>query len=153
AALALPLTRSPAWFLAPGVLAFGLPWTPLVALAASPSVRAGWSPQGRALVLGWLQVAGACLVAGTLIPGFALAAPVPALGGLAVTAAAVADRIWAATVSRTAKWFFLAIAGTITALWIGLVVVGGIFLASAVPYYRGVAIVLIAAALLIGLVC
>jgi hypothetical protein len=153
AALALPLTQPSAWLLAPGVLALGLPWTPLVTLAAIPSVRAGWSPQGRALVLGWLQVAGACLVAGTVIPGFALAARVPALAGLAVTAAAVADRIWAASVSRTVKWLFLGVAGTITALWVGLVVIGGIFLASAVPYYRGAAIILIAAALLIGLVC
>jgi hypothetical protein len=152
AALTLPLTQRSAWMLAPGVLALGLPWTPLVVLAACRSVRDGWSPQGRALIVGWLQVAGACLVAGTVIPGLAPAARVPALAGLAVTAAAVADRIWTGTIAGVPKWFFLTIATLITAAWIGLVVVGGIFLASAVPYYRAVAIVLILASLLIGLV-
>src|SRR5262249_60477114 len=71
AALTLPLTQQPAWLLAPGVLALGLPWTPLAALSASRPIRDGWSPPGRLLLNGWLQVTGACLLAGTIVPGLA----------------------------------------------------------------------------------
>jgi hypothetical protein len=150
AAWALPLTASSAWGLAPGVVALGLPWSPLAILASSRSVRDGWPESGRALVLGWLQASGACLVVGTLVPGLAVAARVPALAGLAVVAAACLDRLWEGTVARAPRRGFLALATAIVAAWVALVVVAGIFLASAVPYYRGVAIVLIGLALGVG---
>jgi hypothetical protein len=151
-ALTLPLTQKSAWLLPLGVVLLGLPWSPLVVLAASRSVRAGWPARGRTLVVGWLQVAGACLVAGTFIPGLAEAARVPALAGLAVVAAAICDRLWTGPVERTPQRVFVALAVTIGALWVALVNVSGIFLASAVPYYRGLSIVVIALSLPIGLV-
>jgi hypothetical protein len=153
AALTLPLTQKPAWFLAAGVFSLGLPWTPLAALAASRSVRAGWPPPQRSLVLGWLQVAVACLVAGSLVPGLAAAARMPALAGLAMVAAACADRMWAGPLTTAIRRCFVGMTTVIIVSWIALVNFGGIFLASAVPYYRGVAIVLIGLSLLIGLVC
>ena len=45
-------------------------------------------------MIGWLQVAGACLIVGTVVPGLASAALVPALAGLAVVSAACWDRVW-----------------------------------------------------------
>jgi hypothetical protein len=155
AALTLPLTQKPAWFLAASVAALGLPWSPLALLAASRSVRSGWPPAERRLVLGWLQTAAACLVAGSLVPGLAMAARMPALAGLAVVAAACADRVWtgAGTLSTPARRVFLVLAGTVIVFWVALVNTAGIFLASAVPYYRGIAIVLIGLSLPIGLVC
>jgi hypothetical protein len=152
AALTLPLTEKSAWWFAAGVLALGLPWSPMVALVSSRSVRAGWTDPGRALILGWLQVAVACLVVGTLVPGLANAARIPALAGLAVVAAACIDRAWAGTVANAPRRAFLALAFAVVAVWVALVIVAGIFLASAVPYYRGVAIVLIALALAAGLI-
>ncbi len=93
AALTLPLMQGPAWGLALGVLLLALPWSPLALLVASRSIRDGWEPAGRSYVIGWLQVTGACMIAGTIIPGpRRLAARMPALAGLAVTAAAVIER-------------------------------------------------------------
>jgi hypothetical protein len=152
AALALPLTQRPAWFLVMSVLGLGLPWSPLVALAASRALRSEWPAAERTLVVGWLQVAIACLVVGTAVPGLAVAARLPALAGLGVVAAACADRVWTGPITPAVRGWFLAIVGTLVAFWLGLVNVGGIFLASAVPYYRGLAIVLIALSLVIGLV-
>ena len=108
AALALPLDAEIGVVRWPsGSSLLGLPWSPFAALVASRSVREGWSADGRALVLGWLQVAAACLVVGTVVPGLASAARVPALAGLAVVAAACCDRAWAGSVSTAARRAFL----------------------------------------------
>ena len=153
AALTLPLTQKPAWFLALGVFALGLPWSPFIVLAASRSVRVGWSPAARTLCLGWFQVAAACLVVGTVVPGLAAAARMPAVAGLAVVAAACVHRVWVGPVAPAVRRGFLALAGSVVGFWLVLVNVAGIFLASSVPYYRGLAIALIGLSLLIGLVC
>src|SRR5262249_16777070 len=100
----------------------------------------------------WLQVAGACLVAGTFVPGLALAARLPALAGLAVVAAAALSRVWDRSLAVTPRRVFVALSVAISALWVVLVVVAGLFLASAVPVYRPVAIGLILLALPTGLV-
>jgi hypothetical protein len=154
AALALPLTQKPVWSLAVEVLALGLPWSPLALLAARPTIREAWPEAGRRLTLGWLQVAGACLIVGTLVPGLAPAARLPALAGLAVAAAAVAESVWTGAIAAQTgtRRLFLTFAGVIAGIWVVLVNVAGIFLASAVPYYRLLAIVLIVTSLLIGLV-
>jgi hypothetical protein len=155
AALAWPLKQPMAWRMAVGVLALGLPWSPLAALALSPSVRDGWPEPGRRAVLGWLQVAGVGLLVGTIVPGLAPAARVAALAGLAVTTAACADRAWVGSVSAAARRSWQALSALVVGLWVVLVVAGGIYVASAVPYYRGLSILLIALALptaLVGLV-
>lgn len=152
AALALPMTQKSAWAMAAGVFAMGLPWSPLAALAASRSVRQGWTEAGRALVVGWLQVAGACLLVGTVVPGLAAAARVPALAGLAIVAAACSDRLCtgSGSVSTTARRWFLALALLVVAAWTALSLIGGVYLASAVSYYRTLAIVLIVLLMPIG---
>ena len=142
-ALTLPLTERSAWLLPLGVLALSLPWGPFAALAASRSVREGWPAPGRTLVVGWLQVVGVSLLVGTVIPGLASAARLPALAGLALTAGACIDRLWSGAAAREARGAFIALSATLVVVWLSVAVVGGIYVAWAVPYYRGVMITLV----------
>jgi hypothetical protein len=154
-ALVWPLKQPMHPWMTAQVLALGLPWCPLAVLALSRSVRGGWPEMGRGVVLGWLQVAGVSLLVGTVVPGMALSARVPALAGLAVASAACANRLGTGALSTSARRSGLAVAALIVALWVALIVVGGIYVASAVSYYRGVAIALMVSALptaLFGLV-
>ena len=153
AALTLPLTQKSAWFLPVTVFALGLPWSPFAALVASRSVREGWSEPGRLLVMGWLQVAAASVLAGTVVPGLASAAGLPALAGLAVVAAASCDRLWSGTVSAVTRRRALGLSATIAVLWVVPIVLGGIYLASAVSYYRGLAIFLIVLTVPVAALC
>ena len=143
AALTMPLTQKPAWLLVPAVFSIGLPWSPLAAIMLSRPVRASLTPKGRALVLGWLQVAGACLLAGTLVPGLATAASVPALAALAIASGAACDRMLAGVDAPGARRWFLGCTVAIGLLWALIVSVGGGYLTAAVAYYRPVSIALI----------
>jgi len=147
AALTLPLTQKSRWLLPLGVMALGLPWSPFAALAASRSVREGWPEPGRQFVFGWLQVAGACVLAGTVVPGLAVAAGVPALAGLVVVAAACCDQLWNRAVSASTRRWALGVSTTLALIWVIAIVLGGIYLAAAVAYYRSLAILLIVLAL------
>ena len=137
-AMALPITQPSAWGLVFGVIGLGLPWAPFVLLARNRSIRESWPKQARPLVVGWLQVAGASLIVGTVIPGLASAAMMPALAGLAVVSACCWDRIWAGSgdlpqsVRRWAIGLALAIAG----LWLLIVLAFGGSVGFAVAYYR-----------------
>jgi protein subunit release factor B len=148
AALTLPLTAKPAWLLIPGVIVIGLPWSVFATLALFRPVRQEWSESGRSLVFGWLQVAGSSLLVGTLVPGFASAARVPALAGLLMTSAACVDVAIFRPLPTTARRTFFGLAAGVTLLW-GAIVLGlGVPLASEVSYYRALAIVLLVAAIL-----
>ena len=136
-ALTLPITQPSAWGLALGVILAGFPWAPFVGLLACRSVRESWIGASRALVFGWLQVTGACLVVGSIVPGLATAATIPALAGLAFVSAATWDRLWAVgaaspSARRTLGGLLLTIAG----LWLVLVVLWGGYIGFAVAYYR-----------------
>lgn len=143
AAITLPLTQKPAWLLAPAVILLGLPWSPLAAIVLSRPARASLTPRGRSLVIGWLQVAGACLLAGTLIPGLATAACAPALAALAVASGAAYDRMLSGVESPAARRWFLAVAVVLGVVWALTMIVAGGYLTAAVAYYRGVAVTLI----------
>ena len=82
ATLTWPLTQRPDWWLIPGVLGVGIPFSPFAFLLLSRRLREGFSPVTRDCVLGWFQVGVACLVAGTVIPGLAGAAKDTRSGGL-----------------------------------------------------------------------
>ncbi len=153
-ALTLPLAQKPAWLLAPGVIGLALPWAPLALVAASKSFRLGWSEDARKLVVGWLQVAGASAVVGTLIPGLAGPARLPILAGLAMAAGAVADRVWDGTLSPSLRRSVLTGGLVVVLGWAALMVPGGTYLALSVAYYRPMGIglvVLVSVALLVGL--
>ncbi len=136
-ALTLPIMQPSAWGLGLVVVLAGCPWAPFVGLLACRSVRESWIGAGRSLVFGWLQVSGACLVVGSVVPGLATAATVPALAGLAFVSAAIWDRAWAVRASspaarRTLGGLTLAITG----LWLMVVVLWGGYIGFAVAYYR-----------------
>ncbi len=141
-ALTLPITRPSAWGLALGTIAAGCPWAPFAALGLSRSVREGWPAPARSLVVGWLQVAGACLIVGTVVPGLAEAARVPALAGLAFAAGAGWDRAWEAGrgFSTGVRRGLLAATLAFAGLWLALVLAWGGYVAFAVAYYRAVMI-------------
>ena len=150
AALTWPLVQGMAWDLPAAVVGFGLPFVPFAALAASRAVRVGWAVDGRALVVGWLQVAGVAALAGTLIPGLGSAARLPAVAGLAVAAAALLDRGFAGDLPTAARRAFLAIALLLVLAWVAIAVPAGYYLAAAVPYYRTLAVVLVLLAFAAG---
>jgi hypothetical protein len=154
AALALPLTQPPAWTLSLATVALGLPWSPLVLLMAAPSVRQTLPQPGRTLVIEWLQVSGACLLAGSLVPGLAWSALVPAVAGLGVAAGCVCEAIWAGSLRGTlgprARRAFLSLAVVLVVLWVAIAVVQGTYLAAAVSYYRPISILLVSLAAGLG---
>lgn len=142
-ALTLPLTRKPAWLLAPAILLLGLPWSPFAALVLSRDVRASWTPKTRILITGWLQIAGASLLVGTLIPGLASAAGIPVLAGLAIVAGAASDRMLFGIESRGAKRWFLGASVLLALIWSFTIIFAGGYLVAAVSYYRFLAVILI----------
>ncbi len=141
-ALTLPITRPSAWGLALGTIAAGCPWAPFAALGLSRSVRDGWPGAGRPWAMGWLQVAGASLIVGTIVPGLASAAMVPALAGLAVAAGCAWDRAWAGAdgLSTAARRGLLGLALALAGAWFLVVLAWGGYLGFAVAYYRSTAI-------------
>ncbi len=140
AAFALPFTQKPSWTLGLGVIGLGLPWSPLVALAASGSVRQHWRPECRSWVVGWLQVAVVALVAGTLVPGLSSAARMVALAGLAIGAAASIESAWCRALSPGARRAFFTLFAVITVLWLSASIYGSFTWCVAMPFYRGLGI-------------
>jgi hypothetical protein len=147
AALAWPFTRKPDWWLAAGIVGLGLPFAPFGLMASSRPVREGWGETGRTLMTGWVQVAIACLVAGTIVPGLAQAARVPALAGVLMVAATGLEAAWAGVLSPSVRRFFFVLTSAILAMWLATMIYGG-YVALVLPYYRALGI----AALLLGIV-
>ncbi len=152
AALSLPLTQGSAWTMAFGALGLGLPWSPIALLGFSTKVRDRWSAQGRPYAVGWGQVALASLVAGTIIPGLAPAARMTAIAGVAVVAAACWDAILAGPLATGARRWFHGSSLTVALGWSAGVLIWGGYLAVAVGYYRGTAVVLICLAIAVAIV-
>ena len=145
AALTLPLTQGPSFLLGLGVLALGMPWSLLAVLAAGRATREGWGVPSRLYVVGWLQVAGASVIAGSVVPGLALAAKTLALAGLAVASGAVIDRLLSGTASPFARKWVIAVGTALAVGWMVLAFVAGGYLAAAVSYYRVLAVLLMIA--------
>jgi hypothetical protein len=147
AALTLPLTQKPAWALGPGLILLGLPWSPFALLALSRSIRGAWPVDARAWVTGWLQVALAGAIAGTLVPGLSQAARAIGLAGLLVGAAACLESAWTRTLSSAARRTFFVLFSGLLALWLIAMTYGCFLWNVTMPYYRALGIVLGAIAL------
>jgi hypothetical protein len=140
AALTLPFTQKPTWSLGLGILMLGLPWSPFCLLASSRSIRSAWPAEGRAWVTGWLQVAIACGIAGTMVPGLSQAAQTIALAGCLVGAAACLESAWGNTLSPTARRaFFVAFSG-LFAFWLVVMIYGCFLWILTMPYYRALGV-------------
>jgi hypothetical protein len=150
AALAWPFTRPLEWWLAPSVLAMGLPFAPFALLALHRSSREAWGEPWRRLLTGWTQVALACLIAGTIVPGLAQAARVPALAGMLMAAASGLDAAWTRSLAAPARRLFFGIVIAILAAWLAALLYGGYVWTLALPYYRpfGIATLLMGGAVL-----
>jgi len=146
AALVLPFTERPDWWLILEVLGLGLPFSPLAILALSQRLRDNWSGAGRPVVIGWLQAATACMIAGTIVPGLSQAARVPALAGIVLVAASVLETAWARLLSEPARRGFLAILCGLLSVWLIAFLYGSYLWLIIFPYYRPVGI----AAVLLG---
>jgi hypothetical protein len=100
--------------------------------------------------LGWAQVGIASIVVGTFIPGLASAAIVPAIAALAIVAAASVDSALVKAPALGAQRYYYLFTLVITLVWLALMTLWGSRIAVAVGYYRPVAILLIAVAVVAG---
>ena len=82
-------------------LTMGFPGAHSPCSVLSRSVRESWKPDSRPWMIGWLRVALACLIAGTLVPGLSQVALVVSLAGLTVGAAACLESAWTPNVCRS----------------------------------------------------
>jgi hypothetical protein len=143
AALALPFTQKPSWLLALSVLALGLPWSPFISLALSRATRSAWTPECRSWVVGWIQVAGASAIAGTLVPGMSAAARVVVLAGLAVGSAVSLDAAWLNSLSQDGRRWYLALCTIVSVQWLSVMTCGSFVWCVALPFYRTLGIVMV----------
>lgn len=150
AALTWPFTRQPDWWLAAGIAGLGLPFAPFALLALTRPLREGWSHAGRRLLTGWIQVAIVCLVAGTVVPGLAQAARVPALAGILMAAATSLEAAWVGPLPASARRTFFGSLVAILGLWLVALLYGGYVWTLVLPYYRplGIATLLLGIAVL-----
>jgi hypothetical protein len=145
AALAVPLTEHPSWTLGLEVFCAGLPFSPLAVLALSRPMREHWGGPARRMMAGWVQASLACAVAGTIVPGLAPAARVPALAGLLMAAALGVDAAWSRCFTPKARRACLGICFGLLLVWLICVVYGSYVWLLVFPYYRpvGIAVVLL----------
>jgi hypothetical protein len=141
AALALPFTQKPDWWLALKLLGLALPFGPIGFLAFSPSLRQTLPEPGRRMLAGWGQAAIACVIAGTIIPGLSQAARVPALAGMLLAAATVAEAAWARLLSVKMRRGLLAVTFGLTAIWLISISYGSYTWLLVFPYYRPVGMI------------
>jgi hypothetical protein len=144
AALAWPFTRHATWWFAPTLLALGLPFAPFALLAIRPAIRSSWSDSIRLRTVAWTQVAIACLVAGTVVPGLSEAAGVPALAGITLIAAATLNSAWSLSLTGSSRRGLLVIGLVIVLIWSLIVLYSEPFCLVMVPYYRSLGIAVLA---------
>ena len=92
------------------------------------------------MVIGWLQTAIACMIAGTIVPGLSQTARVPALAGILLVAATVLDAAWARSLVVPARRAFLALIFGLLSVWLITLMYGSYLWLLIFPYYRSVGI-------------
>ncbi len=149
AAMTLPFTRPIAWNMGLWTIAFALPFVPFAVLTIWSSIR---KSQDTSLVLDWLKIAAVGLLAGTILPGFAVPCTILLFCGLIVASAVSLDAAWSGELAKGPRNAALSI-GLLLGLFAGGVsVYAGANLAVSQPYYRGVGIVLIGIGIFAALV-
>lgn len=133
-----PLKDPTVWAFAPLVLTAGLPWAPFAVLTAWPGVRQRFEEKTTRFVFGWLQVSGVCALAGTLVPGLAPAAWMPALVGLCVASATGISAVVHGRAGAGARWTLLLGSLAVGLVWSVVEIAGGTYLTEAASYYRSV---------------
>jgi hypothetical protein len=141
ASLTFPLMQAPAWSLGLQVIGVGLPWSPFAILVLSRSMRDGWKPDGRPWLTGWLQVALAAVIAGTLVPGLSQVSRFVALTGLLVITAASLEAAWTRSLSRVPRRTFFIVFGSVFALCLSVILYGSYIWNLVMPFYRPLGII------------
>ena len=95
------------------------------------------------MVAGWSQVAIACLVAGTIVPGLSQAARVPALTGFLLVSSLALDSAWSGLVSRPARRTFFGLTFGLLAAWLIILLYGEALWLVLFPYYRSIGVVVL----------
>lgn len=139
-ALALPLGRGTAWGVPIGIFLMGLPLAPFAFLLAARSVREGLKAEGGP-TLDWARIGLAALVCGTVVPGVASAASLPALMGLLVASASALEAAWSGRLSTPARRWFLGLVVAMTAGWLFITLYGTFVLTIVFTYYRPIGVV------------
>jgi hypothetical protein len=152
-ALALPLTQKPSWFLGLGVVALGLPWSPFASLLLAPSARANWKPESRAWIFGWVQVAVAGLLAGSLVPGLDSSARLVVLAGLCIAAASGLDAAWSGSLSRSAGRTFFVLFSLVSTTWLCVMIYGTYIWNLCFASYRLLGIVMTVLIIAVAIMC
>jgi hypothetical protein len=140
AAIVLPFTQQPDWWFALKVVGLGLPFSPLAMIPFSRRLRDGWGAEARPMVVGWLQTAIACMIAGTIVPGLSQSARVPALAGVLVVAAMALEAAWACALSGPARRALLALLCGLLSVWLIALLYGSYLWLLIFPYYRAIGI-------------
>lgn len=135
-ALALPFTQKPAWFLALGAVAIGLPFSPFAALNLFRSARGAQGPEARAWLFAWFQVAVASLIAGSVVPGLAHSARVIVLAAVAIGAAAGLDAARKQVLSRSAASTFFVLFSLVIGVWLCVMMYGSYIWNLTLAHYR-----------------
>jgi hypothetical protein len=136
AALTLPLTEKPSWFLGLSLLALGLPWSPIGLVALSPSARESWKPEGRRWLKGWFQVGLAAFIAGTLVPGLGHASLLVVFAAWTILSAACLAPVWTRILSGSARRAFFVLFAGVSALWLCIMIYGAAIWCLSFTFYR-----------------
>ncbi len=149
-AIALPLTKGPAWTLIPWVLIYALPWSPFAGLVGFKSLRAGWSDEQRSVVFDWAKIIAALALGGTLIPGLGDPARIPMIAGLVIITVGLCDRLLVSRSrshsSKASSRIFGGLVISVSTLWAVLIVSLLGYVAAAIGAYRQPSLLLIAIA-------
>ena len=132
------------------MLALGLPWSPFSLLALSRSVRENWKPDGRSWLNGWLLVAVASLVGGSIVPGVGPAARLVVLAGLTMVATLCLESAWARTLTATPRRVFFITFGCVLGAWLAVMLYHSYVWNLAMPFYRPLGIIMSIVALGVG---
>lgn len=135
--------RTPAdWWAAPRVAVLALPWSPLVLLWLSKSVRNRLSDQQRRFVLGWSQAGAAASLVGSFVPGAGVAAVSMGVVVLALLGAIAASLALGSEINPRAVRASLILMVCLCLVWAAVAVPALSYLAVTVAYYRELAVVL-----------
>jgi hypothetical protein len=152
-ALALAFTQKPAWLLALGTVAIGLPFSPFAALIFFPSARRDQGPEARAWLLAWLQVAVASLIAGSVVPGLANPARIVLLAAMAIRAAAGLDAARKQILSCSAVNAFFVLFSVMIGAWLCVMIYGSYVWNFCLAYYRVLGILMTILILFVAGLC
>jgi hypothetical protein len=141
-ALAAPLQGAWSLEFPVSLLTMALPWSPFALLYMIPTVRSAFTPPQRQTLSAWLHAAGVAVLLGTVFPGCARAAWLPAQVAIGLVAAAalhaLALREPVGAWRRLLPWSIAALCLT----WGAVIIPLASYVAASISFYRAPGLVL-----------